>query len=272
LKKTYEHSPEILALVHPTKNEGDQLNNYRKQSHKRFWFTCEDCGEPREVYIFGVSAGKTRCNPCAAKLRRKKESKKKAELGHNIAALYPNLVAEIDFKHPRNSGLEPQKVLPKSRKIIWWICPVGHGSYPSHIFNRVRSHGCPKCKNSKLEEAVGQVLQKYGFEFNREYVLDLGKGSGNQRIDFLIEATSIGIVAIECQGIQHYEPQSFGCKSKTAKKMFEETQRRDDRKRKDLKRFNIPLIEIPCDEYREGIDLEEYVLEQFKLLGVSLNF
>lgn len=81
------------------------------------------------------------------------------------------------------------------------ICPK-HGEFwqtPSNHLHKYRLEGCPKCQTSKLEEQVMKKLNdnKIEFEYNKYYDY-LNK----LQLDFYIPSKNI---AIECQGLQHFE-------------------------------------------------------------------
>lgn len=79
------------------------------------------------------------------------------------------------------------------------ICPE-HGEFwqqPSHHMN---GHGCPKCYKSSLEDEIIKILEKEGisYEYNKRYSF-----LENLQLDFYLPEKKI---AIECQGLQHFEP------------------------------------------------------------------
>jgi len=83
------------------------------------------------------------------------------------------------------------------------ICPK-HGEFFQTPFAHVNLHqGCPKCNSSILEERISSLLTKEGIAFEQEKRFEwLGK----QRLDFYLPKYN---VAIECQGIQHFEPVAY---------------------------------------------------------------
>ena len=111
-------------------------------------------------------------------------------------------------------------------------CPI-HGDFnktPHELLSK--KSGCPKCKQSKLENEVEIELLKNGINF--EY-RDRPKWLEGLELDFYIKSKN---VAIECQGIQHYEPvEQFG-----GKKEFKNTVERDTRKAKLCEENGIKLF------------------------------
>lgn len=68
-------------------------------------------------------------------------------LGGSFAKLNP--VAAI-FWHPtRNGGLTPEKVAPKSNRIVWCHCPKGH-EWKARVEHLTRGLGCPYCSGHRV--------------------------------------------------------------------------------------------------------------------------
>lgn len=104
------------------------------------------------------------------------------------------------------------------------ICPK-HGEF-------WQNHGCPYCKASRLEKNIRKYLFENNIIFEEQKRFDW---LGLQSLDFYLPKYNI---AIECQGIQHYEPINyFGGKSG-----FEETVKRDNKKYELCKKNNINIL------------------------------
>ena len=81
------------------------------------------------------------------------------------------------------------------------ICPK-HGEFLQSPIKHLYGHGCPKCKNSRLEEEMMLYLDKNNIEYKIQYAPNfLKNGKGLQKLDFYLPQYNI---AIECQGIQHF--------------------------------------------------------------------
>lgn len=83
------------------------------------------------------------------------------------------------------------------------ICPK-HGEFwqsPNKHINY--KQGCPLCNESKLEHEVQTMLDKHNIKYEREKHFTW---LGLQSLDFYLPNCNI---AIECQGIQHFEPIKF---------------------------------------------------------------
>jgi tRNA splicing endonuclease len=76
----------------------------------------------------------------------------------------------------------------------FWQSPLGH------IFLQ---QGCPKCKRSVLEEEIQALLESNCIEYEYQKTFDWLKYESNMFLDFFIPEKKL---AIECQGLQHFEP------------------------------------------------------------------
>ena len=75
-----------------------------------------------------------------------------------------------------------------------------HGYFMQMVSNHLNGQGCPLCKESKMEREITELLANKEIEFEREKRFDW---LGRQSLDFYLPKYNI---AIECQGIQHFEP------------------------------------------------------------------
>ena len=89
-----------------------------------------------------------------------------------------------------------------SKTKICIVCPK-HGEFWQVPGNHLAGHGCPKCTEWLLEKEISEFLIEKNIEFSFQKKFDwLGK----KTLDFYLPKYS---VAIECQGIQHFEPVEY---------------------------------------------------------------
>ena len=104
------------------------------------------------------------------------------------------------------------------------ICPR-HGEFSQRPYDHLHGHGCPVCVESQLEREVELFLIKNKVDYIKQCNQTTFKWLGKQSLDFYLPKYN---VAIECQGIQHFEAiRFFG-----GEEEFEIIQERDKRKRK----------------------------------------
>jgi pyridoxine/pyridoxamine 5'-phosphate oxidase len=110
-----------------------------------------------------------------------------------------------------------------NRTPVCIICPE-HGEFWQEPKHHLNGYGCQICKESKLEKSMREVLDEneifYIEKCNNKYFNWLGK----QHLDFYLPDYNI---AIECQGIQHFEENDFFSGNL------------EDRKLLDEKKFNL---------------------------------
>lgn len=139
------------------------------------------------------------------------------------------------------------------------ICPK-HGEFLQKPVNHLGKCGCPKCNESNLEITVRVFLEENKIEYVSYHSPDW---LGRQSLDFYLPEYKI---AIECQGIQHFEPTDFtGKMLYDIDAKFDEIKKRDLRKRQLCEENGVKLlyysnlgIEYPYHVYE---DLDELLKE-----------
>ena len=125
------------------------------------------------------------------------------------------------------------------------ICPE-HGEFWQTPQKHLLGCGCQSCQNSILENNVYKLLKDNNINFNQQVSFDWLRYDKPLRLDFYLPEYN---VAIECQGIQHFEPiDYFGGKS-----YFELCKIRDELKYNLCKEHNIKLL------YYTNIDAGDYI-------------
>jgi hypothetical protein len=121
------------------------------------------------------------------------------------------------------------------------ICPE-HEPFWQTPNNHLSGHGCPNCKESKLEKMVKQFLIDNNFKFtHNERNFEWLKLKKKLQLDFYLTDYN---VAVECQGRQHFEIiNEFG-----GEKIFMETQERDEIKKQLCKEYGVKLFYINYDD------------------------
>lgn len=112
------------------------------------------------------------------------------------------------------------------------ICPE-HGEFEQLAQDHLRGVDCLRCKESKGERFIADVLEKANIKFVREYKLP----HYQYKYDFYLPDEKI---FIEFHGSQHYYPVAFFGGEETLAK----TQERDNFKRSLAREYRIPLIEF----------------------------
>lgn len=116
------------------------------------------------------------------------------------------------------------------------ICPI-HGDFNIRADSLLKGGSCPHCKCSHSENDIKTLLESNNiiFEYNKYY-----NWLDKLQLDFYLPKYKI---AIECQGIQHFEPTKFGGTTlEKAKIMFEKCIERDKHKKKLCENNGVKLL------------------------------
>lgn len=111
-----------------------------------------------------------------------------------------------------------------------------HGVFWQRVCDHINGgSGCPKCRESKLEQDISIFLIENNIEFTYQKTFSWLKNKTHMFLDFYLPKQQI---AIECQGEQHFGPVNyFG-----GEKMFKKTKERDTLKKKLCNAHNITIL------------------------------
>lgn len=183
------------------------------------------CGEPYKITANSFLSG-TKCARCQGKGRKtlnyfSQEIEKLTCGEYTVIGEYISAKDYITMKH-NNCGHEYE------------VCPT----------NFLAGNRCPACAESKGEKTVAMFLKENGIPYKAQSQLRYQNNKRPLRFDFFVHG-----VAIEYDGIQHFEPvDHFG-----GVKGFLDTKRRDAIKTQYCADNGIPLIRIPYWDF-DNID------------------
>jgi predicted nucleic acid-binding Zn-ribbon protein len=109
-----------------------------------------------------------------------------------------NPYANYDFSQSVYKGIHVP-ILIKCNK-----CGTTFKNSPSNLITY--KNGCNGCGGSQLELEVKDFLKKNNIKFHREKTFEWLKDKRNLKLDFYLDDYN---VAIECQGLQHFEQVCF---------------------------------------------------------------
>lgn len=134
-----------------------------------------------------------------------------------------------------------------------------HGIFKQAISNHLSGQGCPICKSSLMENDIRKLLTDNDIkDFTEEQKFTW---LGLQSLDFYIPSKKL---AIECQGIQHFEPLLiFG-----GEKGFERRKMLDSKKSERCKENGIEIIYYADYDYDFPY---EVIKDKNKLLSIILE-
>lgn len=126
----------------------------------------------------------------AARQLTNEDFKERAAIKHNNFYIYDTTDV--------NNRDEQGKVLIR--------CPK-HGLFRQTPGNHLMGQGCPICRQSAMEKEIALLLQENNIDYIQQHTFKWLKHQRKLRLDFFLPSFNI---AIECQGIQHFEEEHFG--------------------------------------------------------------
>lgn len=114
------------------------------------------------------------------------------------------------------------------------ICPK-HGEFEQIAHTHLHGNGCPICAESHLERQVRGMLKRHNIDFKAQHKFEWLVYKKKMPLDFYLPEYNL---AIECQGLQHFEVNKF-FGGETA---FEYEQNRDRAKRELCAAHGIKIL------------------------------
>ena len=185
-------------------------------------------------------------------------------LSNCLSTTCPELVKQ--WHSIKNGELNPSMVTFGSHKKVWWKCNNNH-EWECEISGRVSGSGCPVCNESKGENAVAKALKENDIYFTREKRFNSCKDKNPLPFDFVIKSKN-GIKIIEYQGLQHYEPVTFGSTA-DSHEMLKQVQKHDEIKLNWCKKQGVPLLAIP---YWRFNDIEKIIIDFLGYINLDSFF
>jgi predicted nucleic acid-binding Zn-ribbon protein len=158
-----------------------------------------------------------------------------------------NFIEKVLLRFPENNIYDYSKVdyIRTEDKVII-ICPI-HGEFLQSPHLHLLGAKCPNCRFSKGNQAVKDLLDKYGVKYEQEFTFEDCMDKRHLPFDFFLPELNM---IIEYQGEQHFQP-IYG------EEKLKYTQTHDQIKRDFCKEHNIKEIEIHFSE-----DIEKKLKEK----------
>lgn len=113
-------------------------------------------------------------------------------------------IAEARETHGDKYDYSKTEYVDATTKVVI-ICPK-HGEFMQTPIGHIRGAGCTKCASSHMEEDIRVFLNQKGIHFIEQQQFSWLEKNGKLKLDFYLPDYK---VAIECQGIQHFEPVGY---------------------------------------------------------------
>ncbi|DBA66764.1 TPA: hypothetical protein ACH3X2_001911 [Trebouxia sp. C0005] len=139
-------APAVAAYWDTAKNGVTPDQIMAHSGARRHWL-CPKCGHSWQANIVAKVKGRSKCPKCSNANRPYKKQPSLTQSQHPA-------MLEFDFERNRRAGLDPDKIMAGSAKMVHWIrtkCPRGR----AHLFvasphNRIGlNYGCPYCAGKK---------------------------------------------------------------------------------------------------------------------------
>lgn len=158
-----------------------------------------------------------------------------------------------------NNKYDYSKSIFKNKKSkIEIICPI-HGVFSKRPIEHMNGSGCPKCRESKGEIKIRELLKRYKVDFISQKEFDGCKYKNNLKFDFYIPKFNS---CIEYDGPQHSEIiEAWGGLEK-----LKETQIRDNIKNRFCTENKIDLLRIKFTDYK---NIEDILINYYSLTEVK---
>jgi hypothetical protein len=133
--------PELALQWHPTKNGKHSPSSVVAGSTRRVWWRCPVARDHVwEASLHDRTACGNGCPFCAGV---------DVSQTNSLACVAPELLDEWDAV--RNRALAPQTIVARSKRKVWWRCPVAsdHRWQASPLERAIRGVGCPFCGNRR---------------------------------------------------------------------------------------------------------------------------
>ena len=218
-KFTVEQFVEKAREIHGDKYDYSKVEY--KDSHTRVCIICPIHGEFWQLPYDHLN-GKG-CNKCGYKSLSRIKTKTTEEFIKKSREIHGD---KYDYSKVEYKGCFNKVCIICSKHGEFWQRPTDH----------INGKGCPVCRESKMELLVESILLKNNITFERQKRFNW---LGSQSLDFYLPKYHI---AVECQGIQHYKPVSFGSKKHDKYEMLSLIKERDDTKRMLCQKNNINIL------------------------------
>lgn len=173
---------------------------------------------------------------------------------------YTDFLKKAVEKHNNKYIYDENTYIDRNKKMRI-ICPI-HGEFWQKPCNHLRGQGCPHCNDSILEKEVEKILTENNIKFISKCTSSVLKWLGRQHLDFYLPDNNI---AIECQGIQHFEPrEKFG-----GEKEYINIVKRDKNKKNKCLKNNIKILYYSSDYIKKKFN--KNLISKYNLLKKIKN-
>jgi very-short-patch-repair endonuclease len=230
------------------KSQGCELlsDNYIN-SRTKIHILC-NCGNTEWYTKFNDFKNGQRCRKCGYKKSAINFIKTRIKKTGSLNITHPELCKEWDFE--RNKNILPENISFGSTKKIWWVCKKCGNKWESSPNTRTNDVcACPRCRASKGEKLIIEILKSKNIKYFYNYRFDNCKYILPLPFDFYLPDYKL---CIEYDGEQHFSITRFHkLNMNRAIANLENRKIRDNIKNQYCKNNNIRIIRIPYWKYSD---------------------
>ncbi len=234
--------PELALEWHPDKNKinPSEVSLY---SNQKAWWKCRKSVCDHHEWEAVIST-RSRGGGCPFCLNRK------ICPCNSLAEIRPDLLKEW---HPTKNEVSPYEIPVGSCLKAWWVCEKKH-EWEAIVYSRNKGNGCPICKHSRGEKKIKKLLEELKIRYVSQKRISY-KEFSRLFFDFYLPDHN---VAIEFDGIQHFEPiEFFG-----GQKQLEKQKLYDSYKNAHCEENGISLVRIHYKDAEEIPALVDLAAEE----------
>lgn len=204
--------PELAQRFDIEKNVDIDIEWLSPKSGQYVWWKCETCGHSWRSKVATAVNSKGNCPNCYRNNMTNNVITYRLNKNGSLADHYPELLSEWDYD--KNIDTNPNEVLIKSNKKVWWKCQKCGREWQAKIAKRTAGEGCPHCyrfEKSNLQQKVQDYIENNYDQYNFVHEYDCSLQCRNPNANRLLPYDNELIIAdnarliIECHGEQHYK-------------------------------------------------------------------
>ena len=227
-KRTMTHEQFVSMMAE--KNPDVEVTGRYCNSSTKIKVRCKKCNYEWEQTPNNLSTKLSGCPNCRYDKVALKLKKAQEDFIKELVEVHPTIELVGEYKNNKTRT-----------KFRCAVCGCEWLTDPHSVVNGQQS-GCPHCKKSKGENAIKDFLKENKIQFETQKAFQNCKHKRLLKFDFYLPDYNL---CIEYQGAQHYKSVDYfgGIEG------FEESQIRDNIKRKFCETNNILLLEIPYTKF-----------------------
>ena len=153
--------PDLARRVDYDKTKDVCIESLSAHSGKYIWWKCDICSHSWRGKVANMVKNKGNCPKCYHANMTNNVITYRLNRDGSLADHYPDLLAEWDYD--KNINLDPNNLLVKSNKTVWWKCQKCGREWQAKIANRANGNGCPYCYGRYVLSGYNDLRRSIAF-------------------------------------------------------------------------------------------------------------